>query len=153
MLSEISWKSEDVFALLDAISSGTTLSHERWSSDMQLENSPATKWCVDCEDALCVSCAKAHKGSKTSMGHHVIDIDAISTFPGEVLTTQEKCSRHPDFIMDFFCNQHHVICCRSCMGEFSSILVHGLQLVFEDIPKVINRSTFERYVNGRLNFQ
>ena len=81
------------------------------------ENSPATKWCVDCEDALCVNCVKAHKGSKTSMGHHVIDIDAISTFPDEVLTTQEKCSRHPDFIMDFFCNQHHVICCRNCMSE------------------------------------
>jgi hypothetical protein len=51
------------------------------------------------------------------MTHHVIDIDAISTLPGEVLTTQEKCSRHPDFIMDFFCNQHHVICCRNCMAE------------------------------------
>jgi hypothetical protein len=60
---------------------------------------------------------KAHKGSKTSMSHHVIDIEAISTFPGEVLATQEKCSRHPDFIMDFFCNQHHVICCRNCMSE------------------------------------
>jgi hypothetical protein len=81
------------------------------------ENSPATKWCVDCEDALCINCVKAHKGSKTSMGHHVIDIGAISTFPGKVLTTQEKCSRHPDFIMDFFCNQHHVICCRNCMSE------------------------------------
>jgi hypothetical protein len=51
------------------------------------------------------------------MTHHVIDIEIISTLPGEVLTTQEKCSRHPDFIMDFFCNQHHVICCRNCMSE------------------------------------
>jgi hypothetical protein len=52
---------------------------------------------------------------KASMSHHVIDIEAISTLSGEVLTTQEKCSRHPDFIMDFFCNQHHLICCRNCM--------------------------------------
>ena len=81
------------------------------------ENSPATKWCVDCEDALCVNCAKAHKGSKTSMGHNVIDIDAISTFPSEVPTAHEKCSRHPDFIMDFFCGQHHIICCQNCMFE------------------------------------
>jgi hypothetical protein len=51
------------------------------------------------------------------MTHHVIDIEVISTLPGEVLTTQTKCSRHPDFIMDFFCNQHHVICCRNCMAE------------------------------------
>jgi hypothetical protein len=38
---------------------------------------------------------------------------------------------------------HHLVA-----GEFSSILVHGSQLVFEDIPKVINISTFERYVEG-----
>ena len=81
------------------------------------ENSPATKWCLDCEDALCIVCVKAHKVSKASMSHHVIDIEAISTLSGEVLTTQEKCSRHPDFIMDFFCNQHHLICCRNCMSE------------------------------------
>ena len=81
------------------------------------ENSPATKWCVDCEDALCMNCIKAHKGNRVTMAHHVIDIEVISTLPGEVLTTQEKCSRHPDFIMDFFCNQHHVICCRNCMSE------------------------------------
>ena len=81
------------------------------------ENSPATKWCVDCEDALCMNCIKAHKGNRVTMTHHVIDIEVISTLPGEVLTTQEKCSRHPDFIMDFFCNQHHVICCRNCMSE------------------------------------
>ena len=81
------------------------------------ENSPTIKWCVNCEDALCISCVKAHKGSKASMSHHVIDIDAISTLPGEVLTTEAKCSKHPDFTMDFFCNQHHVICCRNCMSE------------------------------------
>ena len=81
------------------------------------ENVPASKWCVDCEDALCITCAKSHKGSKVSMSHHVIDIEVISTLPDEVLITQAKCSKHPDFIMDFFCNQHHVICCRSCMSE------------------------------------
>ena len=81
------------------------------------ENSPATNWCVDCEDALGMTCVKAHKGNRICMTHHVIDIDVISTLPGDVLTTQDKCSRHPDFIMDFSCNQHHVICCRNCMSE------------------------------------
>jgi hypothetical protein len=66
------------------------------------ENTLATKWCVDCEDALCINCLTAHKGNRASMPHHVIDIEVISTLPGEVLTTQEKCSRHPDFIMNFF---------------------------------------------------
>jgi hypothetical protein len=33
------------------------------------------------------------------------------------LDPMEKCSKHPDFITDFFCNQHHVICCRNCMSE------------------------------------
>ena len=81
------------------------------------ENLPATKWCVDCEDALCINCVKAHKGNKICKSHHIICIEAISTLHDEVLTTQAKCFRHPDFIMDFFCNQHHVICCRNCMSE------------------------------------
>ena len=81
------------------------------------ENVPASKWCVDCEDALCITCVKSHKGSKVSMTHHVIDMEMISTLPDEVLTTQTKCSKHPDFIMDFFCSQHDVICCRCCMSE------------------------------------
>ena len=81
------------------------------------ENVPASKWCVDCEDALCITCVKSHKGSKVSMTHHVIHMEVISTLSDEVLTTQTKCSNHPDFIMDFFCNQHHVICCRRCMSE------------------------------------
>jgi hypothetical protein len=51
------------------------------------------------------------------MTHLVIDMEVISTLSDEVLTTQTKCSNHPDFIMDFFCNQHHVICCRRCMSE------------------------------------
>ena len=81
------------------------------------ENVPASKWCVDCEDALCITCVKSHKGSKVSMTHHVIDMEVISTLSDEVLITQTKCSNHPHFIMDFFCNHHHVICCRRCMSE------------------------------------
>jgi hypothetical protein len=86
------------------------------------------------------------------MSHHVVDIEAISTLPGEVLTTQTKCSRHPDLNIDFFCNQHDVICCRNCMSEEHrscnkimplSPLVHGSQLVFSDIPKGTKRSTFD----------
>jgi hypothetical protein len=55
----------------------------------------------DIPDALCIHCVKAHKGSRVSMTHHVIDIEIISTLPGEVLTTQEKCSRHPDWQTEF----------------------------------------------------
>jgi len=81
------------------------------------ESSSATRWCVDCEDALCMNCVKAHKGSKASTNHHVIDIDVISTLPAEALKTQTKCSRHPHFIMNFFCTQHQISCCGNCISE------------------------------------
>ena len=81
------------------------------------ECSSATRWCVDCEDALCVNCVKAHKGSKAYTNHHVIDIDVISTLPAEALKTQTKCSRHPDYIMDFFCTQHQINCCGNCIPD------------------------------------
>jgi hypothetical protein len=35
------------------------------------------------------------------MTHQVIDMEVISTLSDEVLTTKTKCSRHPDFIMDW----------------------------------------------------
>ena len=81
------------------------------------ESSSATRWCVDCEDALCINCVKAHKGHKASTNHHVIDIGVISTLPTEALKTQTTCSRHPDYIMDFFCIQHQISCCGNCILE------------------------------------
>jgi hypothetical protein len=81
------------------------------------ESSSATRWCVDCEDALCINCVKAHKGNKASTNHHVIDIDVISTLPAEVLKTQTKCSKHPEGIMDFFCTHHQISCCGNCIPE------------------------------------
>jgi hypothetical protein len=77
MPCEKSWKNEDAFVLLDAISSGM---------------------CVDCEDALCITCVKSHKGSKVSMTHHVNDMEVISTLSDEVLTTQTKCPTRPIFL-------------------------------------------------------
>ena len=81
------------------------------------ESSSATRWCVDCEDALCINCVKAHKGHKASTNHHVIDIGVISTLPTEALKTQTTCSRHPDYIMDFFCTHHQISCCGNCILE------------------------------------
>jgi len=81
------------------------------------ESSSATRWCVDCEDALCMNCVKGHKGNKASTNHHVIDIDVISTLPAEALKTQKNCSRHPDYSMDFFCTQHQISCCGNCIPE------------------------------------
>lgn len=81
------------------------------------ECSTATKWCVNCEDSLCVSCVKSHKVNKATNSHHIIDLDAISDISREKLNSQKPCSKHPSFIMDFFCSQHDCICCRSCIAE------------------------------------
>ena len=76
------------------------------------ESSTATRWCVDCEDALCMNCVKGHKGNKASTNHHV-----ISMLPAESQKIQTKCSRHARYIMDHVCIQHQIICCGNCKLE------------------------------------
>lgn len=82
------------------------------------KNSEATSWCFECEESLCTDCVQAHKASKASMNHHIIDLKDDSIIkPNQTLPIQRYCSVHPEFVLDFFCTQHDATCCRHCMSE------------------------------------
>ena len=77
----------------------------------------AAKYCVDCEDKLCFDCIRAHKGNKASVNHHIIDLRVAYSLPEESIASKRICTRHSDFIMDFFCTFHDTLCCRNCIAD------------------------------------
>ena len=129
MLCEISWKSEDVFALLDAISSGMTLSHERWSSDMQRRQQ--ITWCWLQKKSIMKSGCFEHFVWVVSTSSDKVDITSMSMTWWVIDTLLPLC----DFthVMQRASSQstHHLKA-----GTFSSILVHEWHLLFNDIHKV-----------------
>ncbi|CAG2226552.1 unnamed protein product [Mytilus edulis] len=75
-------------------------------------SSPAVKFCSDCEERFCENCIEDHSKFKVLRSHHLIDLSAAGS---KIPTFQKYCDVHPDGLLDFFCTQHEVVCCRSCM--------------------------------------
>ncbi|XP_063397659.1 uncharacterized protein LOC134681960 [Mytilus trossulus] len=78
----------------------------------QGKSSPAVKFCSDCEERFCENCIEDHSKFKVLRSHHLIDLSAAGS---KIPTFQKYCDVHPDDLLDFFCTQHDVVCCRSCM--------------------------------------
>ncbi|CAC5389165.1 unnamed protein product [Mytilus coruscus] len=75
-------------------------------------SSPAVKFCSDCEERFCENCIEDHSKFKVLRSHHLID---LSTAGSKIPTFQKYCDVHADGLLDFFCTQHDVECCRSCI--------------------------------------
>ena len=75
----------------------------------------AEKYCSDCDEKLCGECAKWHMRFKAFKTHHVIDLALIGA---RVLPSSKiYCEIHTDVQIDYFCSQHDVVCCRSCIPD------------------------------------
>ena len=75
----------------------------------------AEKYCSDCEEKLCTECAEWHMRCKEYRSHYVIDLSSIGPrIPPSIKIT---CEIHTDIQIDYFCSQHDVLCCRTCLSE------------------------------------
>ncbi|XP_063397721.1 E3 ubiquitin-protein ligase TRIM71-like [Mytilus trossulus] len=78
----------------------------------QEKSSVAVKLCSDCEEKLCTNCVEDHSKFKAFRSHHLID---LSAFGSKIPSLAKHCDFHEDSLLDFFCSQHGVACCRSCI--------------------------------------
>ena len=71
-------------------------------------------YCTDCSEYFCNNCARAHRKSKISRHHKLLD---RLEMPKKKLTTvQEKfCSKHNGELMKYFCEKHEQLCCPVCV--------------------------------------
>ena len=75
----------------------------------------AEKYCSDCEEKLCTECAEWHMRCKAFKSHHVIDLSSVgSRIPP---SSKINCEIHTDVQIDYFCSQHDVVCCRTCLSD------------------------------------
>lgn len=92
---------------------------------------PASKWCNDCDEALCINCNIHHAVSKATKNHKVADIK----IPQFVLHLDQKlkCSVHQT-PYELFCGSHKFPCCISCLKTN-----HETCTGFESIDERIKR--------------
>ena len=71
-------------------------------------------YCTDCSEYFCNYCARAHRKSKISRHHKLLD---RLEMPKKKLTTvQEKfCSKHNGKLIEYFCENHEQLCCSVCV--------------------------------------
>ncbi|XP_063421936.1 uncharacterized protein LOC134706694 [Mytilus trossulus] len=92
---------------------------------------PASKWCNDCEEALCLNCNIHHAVAKATKMHIVADIEV----PKFVFNLDQKlkCSIHQT-PYELFCGTHESPCCISCLKTN-----HETCTGFESIDERIKR--------------
>ncbi|CAC5369294.1 unnamed protein product [Mytilus coruscus] len=73
----------------------------------------ATKYCSDCEERLCIDCAESHDRFKAFKSHHVIDLSTVTS--NIQISAKKICNIHPDMLLDYFCTNHEIVCCRACI--------------------------------------
>jgi hypothetical protein len=75
----------------------------------------AEKYCSECVEKLCAECTESHRLFKAFKSHHVIDLSSIGV---RILPSSKiNCEIHTDVQVDYFCNQHDVVCCRACLSN------------------------------------
>ncbi|CAC5383666.1 unnamed protein product [Mytilus coruscus] len=94
-----------------------------------------TKYCSECKERLCTDCAEAHTMFKAFKYHHVTDLfSADSNIP---ISDTESCHVHLEMLLDCYCTDHDIVCCRTCISNEHKVCqnVLLLELASKDVKK------------------
>ncbi|XP_063448461.1 E3 ubiquitin-protein ligase TRIM45-like [Mytilus trossulus] len=95
----------------------------------------ATRYCSDCEERLCTECAESHCRFKAFKSHHVIDLSSIGSTI--LMSAKKHCNVHSEMLLDYYCTDHDIVCCRACISNEHRICrnVLPLELASKDVKK------------------
>ncbi|XP_063408785.1 uncharacterized protein LOC134692264 [Mytilus trossulus] len=84
----------------------------------QLQNisKPASSWCSECEEAICIECDDLHTRRKLTKNHKTISIRDYLNLPRSALEIKHHCSVHEEKY-EFYCTNHVSPCCVKCVKE------------------------------------
>ncbi|XP_063419183.1 uncharacterized protein LOC134702003 [Mytilus trossulus] len=99
------------------------------------KSSTATKYCSDCEERLCTDCDESHCRFKAFKSHHVIDLLSIGS--NILMSAKKHCNVHSEMILDYYCTDHEIVCCRACISNEHRVCqnVLPLELASKDVRK------------------
>lgn len=86
--------------------------------DIRQLTKPSTKWCSECDQALCSSCTEYHSFSRTSQNHETIKIDDYQSLSQSHIVYTSHCSTHNDRYQ-IYCQTHDTPLCIFCIEEHS----------------------------------
>ncbi|XP_053388954.1 uncharacterized protein LOC128551995 [Mercenaria mercenaria] len=74
----------------------------------------AVKFCVECNQYLCTTCARCHRRIAASKSHKLLDREDAKNASMVVMTT--GCRYHPDRGIEMFCGTHDMVFCTKCIA-------------------------------------
>ena len=75
----------------------------------------SVRWCVNCEESLCMDCTYNHQAIKISRSHQLIN---ISQKPSETKISSQCCLKHDELPFDYFCIDHDDTCCKEYLVDY-----------------------------------
>ena len=80
------------------------------------EGTPATRWCMICEDAeMCEECYKSHCRLKVYKSHKTLKLEELIQSPSCILNCRPLCKSHRAHPLEFYCKVCHMFMCQHCM--------------------------------------
>ena len=91
------------------------------------EGTPATKWCLMCEDAeICDECYKSHCRLKLYKLHKVIKLEEFIESPGHILNYRPLCKIHNTQPLELHCKECHSFSCLYCRDKTLDLCMNQL---------------------------
>jgi len=81
------------------------------------KQSPAAKYCRDCEELLCSACLDVHGKLKATRNHQIVDKSLDATVLENVKEAREVteyCSEHTTEVIKYECVSHETLICENC---------------------------------------
>ena len=71
-------------------------------------------YCTECSEFMCDNCARAHRNSRATRNHKLLERDAM---PKKKLATvlEKFCANHANKHIEYFCGKHEQLCCSVCV--------------------------------------
>ncbi|XP_060597157.1 RING finger domain and kelch repeat-containing protein DDB_G0271372-like [Ruditapes philippinarum] len=81
-----------------------------------VENQPATMYCLECRELMCSTCRRHHLTNKFTSHHKLIEVDdeLLDIKKIECVTSLTKCIDHPQCEVKYVCTDHDHPCCNEC---------------------------------------
>ncbi|XP_053390422.1 uncharacterized protein LOC128553314 [Mercenaria mercenaria] len=109
----------------------------------------AVKFCVECNQYLCTTCARCHRRIAASKSHKLLDReDAKNT---SMVAMTAKCRYHPDRDIEMFCGTHDMVYCTKCVATEHRLEFHqpsqklplpiSLELACENVKSIDDMPT------------